>query len=166
MTYIMVDVEADGPCPGLYSMIEFAAINCDNPENYFSAKIIPVTENYHEAALKAIGVTRQRTLDYGGDPGYVMNMFCDWLEKIKTPMFISDNNGFDWQFINFYLWKYTGSNPFGHSSTNLNSLYKGYVKNVKKNCKHLRKTKHTHEALDDAMGNVEAFNAFRKILNA
>ena len=26
MTWIMVDVEADGPCPGLYSMVSFGAV--------------------------------------------------------------------------------------------------------------------------------------------
>jgi hypothetical protein len=36
-------------------------------------------------------------------------------------VFVSDNNGFDWQFINWYFWHFTGANPFGHSSTNLGS---------------------------------------------
>jgi hypothetical protein len=166
MTYIMVDVEADGPCPGLFSMIEVAAIDCDNPNRYFTAKLVPSAPNWDEDALKEIGRTRQETIDLGGDPAHVMSEFAKWLSTVNSPMFISDNNGFDWQFVNYYLWRYCGRNPFGHSSTNLNSLYKGFVKNVRKNCKHLRKTKHTHIALDDAMGNVEAFNAFRKSINA
>jgi hypothetical protein len=47
-------------------------------------------------------------------------------------------------------------NPFGHSSTNLGSLYKGIVKDTFVSFKHLRKSKHTHHALDDALGNAEA----------
>ena len=72
------------------------------------------------------------------------------------PMFVSDNNGFDWQWVNWYLHHFTGGNPFGHSSANLGSLYKGLVKDTFQNFKHLRKTAHTHNPLDDAKGNAEA----------
>ena len=73
------------------------------------------------------------------------------------PIFISDNNGFDWQFVNYYFYLYMETNPFGYSSRNLGDLYKGLVGTTKKNFTHLRQTKHTHNALDDAIGNVEAF---------
>ena len=71
-------------------------------------------------------------------------------------MFISDNNGFDWQFINYYFHHFLGNNPFGYSSTNLGSLYKGLVKDMTKNFKHLRKTIHSHNPVDDVRGNAEA----------
>jgi len=79
-------------------------------------------------------------------------------------MFISDNNGFDWMFICWYFHHFLGRNPFGHSSTNLGSLYKGLVKDTSQNFKHLRKTKHTHNALDDALGNAEAFLQIKELL--
>ena len=88
-----------------------------------------------------------------------------WIEKTnvgKRAMFISDNNGFDWQFVNYYFHRFTGRNPFGHSSTNLGSLYKGLVKDTTKNFKHLRRTKHTHDPVDDARGNVEALLHMRR----
>jgi len=50
----------------------------------------------------------------------------------------------------------TGNNPFGHSSTNLGSLYKGIKNDMFTNFKHLRKTIHTHHPVDDAKGNAEA----------
>jgi len=28
-------------------------------------------------------------------------------------LFISDNDGFDWQFVNWYFWHFLGQNPFG-----------------------------------------------------
>jgi hypothetical protein len=74
-------------------------------------------------------------------------------------MFISDNNGFDWQFINWYCHHFLGENPFGFSSTNLGSLYKGLVRDMFSNFKHLRRTKHTHHPVDDAIGNAEAMLA-------
>lgn len=50
-------------------------------------------------------------------------------------------------------------NPFGHSGTRLNDLYAGIVKNVRKGFefKKFRKTKPTHNPVDDAIGNAEAF---------
>ena len=71
----------------------------------------------------------------------------------------SDNNGFDWQFIAWYFHHFLGTNPFGHSSVNLGSLYKGMVRDTFQNFKHLCKTPHTHNPVDDAMGNAEAFLA-------
>jgi hypothetical protein len=71
-------------------------------------------------------------------------------------MFISDNNGFDWMFVCWYFHHFTGKNPFGHSSQNLGSLYKGLVKDAFASFKQLRRTKHTHDPVDDARGNAEA----------
>jgi hypothetical protein len=42
------------------------------------------------------------------------------------------------------------SNPFGHSSRNINDIYKGLVKDMFKNPKKLGTTKHTHHPVDDA----------------
>jgi hypothetical protein len=64
-------------------------------------------------------------------------------------------------FICWYFHRFMGRNPFGHSSQNLGSLYKGIVKDMSKNFKHLRKTKHTHHPVDDAKGNAEAVLAIR-----
>jgi hypothetical protein len=58
--------------------------------------------------------------------------------------------------VNWYFHHFTGRNPFSHSSTNLGSLYRGLVRDMSKNLKHLRKTRHTHDPLDDAIGNAEA----------
>jgi hypothetical protein len=92
-----------------------------------------------------------------------MANFAGWIRETAKDraIFISDNNGFDWQFINWYFWHFTGGNSFGHSSTNLGSLYKGMVKDTFQNFKRLRKTKHTHHPVDDARGNAEALLAMR-----
>ena len=91
----------------------------------------------------------------------VMREFVGWVDSVNhrgRPMFISDNNGFDYQFINYYCHKYVGRNPFGHSSTNLGSLYKGMAGSMFSSFKSLRKTQHTHHPIDDCMGNLEAMD--------
>jgi hypothetical protein len=80
------------------------------------------------------------------------------------PIFISDNNSFDWMFIGWYFHHFIGRNPFGFSSQNLGSLYKGMEKDTAKNFKYLRKTKHTHNPVDDAKGNAEALLTMKNMM--
>lgn len=158
MAYIMVDVESDGPIPGDYSMISFGAVLVEEKlDQTFYKKLRPVSGKYIPEALTVSGHSREETLLFD-DPQKVMNDFAAWIKDIckDRPVFISDNNGFDWMFICWYFHHFTGANPFGHSSQNLGSLYKGIVKDMFKTFKHLRKTRHTHHPVDDAKGNAEA----------
>lgn len=159
MTYIMVDIEADGPIPGDYSMIALGAVLVDATlDNTFLGLLKPMSDKFIPEALAVSGYSREQTLQFD-DPARVMSNFNSWLTvHVKDrPMFISDNNGFDFMFVCWYFHHFLGDNPFGHSSTNLGSLYKGLVANTHKNFKHLRQTKHTHNPVDDALGNAQAF---------
>jgi hypothetical protein len=154
----MVDIEADGPIPGDYSMVCFGAVIVEPALNRtFYGKLRPISEKWLPEALQVSGFSREEVMNFD-DPERVMAGFDEWLrQNIKgRPMFISDNNGFDWQFINWYFHHFLGKNPFGFSSTNLGSLYKGMQKDTFVNFKHLRKTEHTHNPVDDALGNAEA----------
>lgn len=154
----MVDVESDGPIPGDYSMISFGALVVEpSLTKTFYAQLKPISEKWIPESLQISGFTRQETLAFE-EPQVVMARFAAWIEAESSgrAFFISDNNGFDWQFINWYFHHFYGTNPFGHTSNNLGSLYKGIVKDTFVNFKHLRKTAHTHNALEDARGNAEA----------
>ncbi|QHS59776.1 3'-5' exonuclease family protein [Chitinophaga agri] len=158
MAYIMVDVESDGPIPGDYSMISFGAVRVDNTLNKtFYGKLKPISEKFIPEALAVSGHSREETLSFN-DPRKVMADFKAWINKVAEdrPIFISDNNGFDWMFICWYFHHFLGENPFGFSSQNLGSLYKGIELDTFKNFKHLRRTRHTHHPVDDAKGNAEA----------
>lgn len=158
MTWIMVDVESDGPIPGDYSMVALGAVVVEpRLERTFRARLRPISDRWQPEALAVGGFTREATLGFD-DPARVMADFAAWVTQVAgdRPFFVSDNNGFDWQFVNWYLHHFVGGNPFGHTSTNLGSLYKGLVKDMFSNFKHLRRTAHTHDPLDDAKGNAEA----------
>ncbi|NOY94612.1 MAG: exonuclease [Deltaproteobacteria bacterium] len=158
MTYVMVDIEADGPIPGDYSMISFGAVVVEAGlgRSYYG-RLRPISERWIPQALAVSGHSREQTLGFD-PPEEVMRRFDHWIERECGPrrLFIADNNGFDWQFINWYFHHFLGANPFGFSSQNLGSLYKGLVKDSFQSFKHLRKTKHTHHPVDDAKGNAEA----------
>lgn len=166
MKYVVVDIEADGPAPGLYSMLQLGAVVVEpfNAELFhitdtFVRYLAPISHLWIDDALKhGVKVDRQTTLGWPVAE-QVMHQFYAWLHLIKGNdriLFVSDNAGFDWMFVNYYLWKFCGDNPFGHSSFSLTSFYKGYARNMRASFKHLRQTSHTHDALDDARGNAEA----------
>lgn len=164
MSYIMVDIESDGPIPGDYSMVSFGAVLVDEVlDKTFYGRLKPISEKFIPEALTVSGHTRDETLLFD-EPANVMGEFSEWLEKNckDRPVFISDNNGFNWMFICWYFHHFIGTNPFGFSSQNLGSLYKGMVNDTFKNFKHLRKTTHTHNPVDDAKGNAEALLYMKK----
>lgn len=162
----MVDVEADGPIPGDFSMIALGALRVDEGLNQsFYAQLRPISEQFRPEALQVTGFSREQTLTFD-EPAQAMANFEAWLQQHSQgrPIFISDNNGFDWMFVCWYFHHFLGRNPFGHSSQNLGSLYKGLVAHTGKNFKHLRGTRHSHHPVDDARGNAEALLRMRQEL--
>lgn len=156
----VVDVESDGPAPGLYSMISFGAVLVDRDLNKtFHGKVAPLPgAGRIEEAAKVSGVSQEAHQAFES-PEVVMPRFADWIastNKNGRPIFVSDNPAFDWQFINWYFHKYVGSNPFGFSARRIGDFYCGLRKDYFANWKQLRKTKHDHNPVNDAIGNAEA----------
>jgi len=166
MGLFVVDVESDGPAPGLYSMVSFGVVVVEpSLSKTFYGQTRPISEDWVPEALAISGHTREEHLKFG-DPKEVMEKFAQWLESVNSngrPIFITDNVAFDWQFINYYFHKYLGRNPFGFSGRRIGDLYCGMVKNAFAKWKHLRITKHTHHPVDDAKGNAEAILAMKKM---
>jgi hypothetical protein len=161
MPWVMVDIEADGPIPGDYSMVSLGAVIVEpGLSRTFYGQLRPISERWVPAALAVSGHSREETLTFD-EPREVMQRFADWLarECRRQPQFISDNNGFDWMFVCWYFHHFTGRNPFGYSSANLGSFYKGLLKDPRRTFRGLRKTPHTHHPVDDARGNAEAMLA-------
>lgn len=164
MSYIVVDIEADGPIPGDYSMISFGAVVVDeNLNKTFYGKLRPISENYEPKALAISGFSREETLQFDS-PLEVMLQFEGWIKEnsVGRPIFVSDNNGFDWMFICWYFQHFLKRNPFGYSSRRIPDLYCGLVKNASAKWQQLRKTAHTHHPVDDAKGNAEVLLFMKK----
>ena len=160
----MVDIESDGPIPGDYSMICFGAVLVDPAlDRTFYGKTKPISDQFNPEALAISGFSREETLEFD-DPKTVMTNFKIWIQENSKgrPVFISDNNGFDWMFICWYIHHFIGENPFGYSSRRLADLYCGMEKDTFAKWKHLRKTVHTHNPVDDAMGNAEVLLMMKK----
>lgn len=159
MNGLVIDVEATGPSPVQYSMIQIGAV--DLKGNEFTCRMRPRPDTIADpGAMKVLGLTWEEISDWP-DPSNQTNLFCEFLLDTygtkRVPSW-SDNPAFDWQFINAYLHMYCGTNPLGFSMRRIGDFYAGLQRDVQQSTrwKKLRDTKHTHHALDDARGNAEA----------
>lgn len=165
MSLIVVDVEADGEIPHIYSMVCFGAVIVEpSLSKTFYGQTKPISDRYKDDALAISGFSREQHRKFD-DPKIVMQKFDDWIEanSVGKPIFISDNPAFDWQWINYYFHRYIDKNPFGYSARRIGDLYCGMMKDSTAQWKHLRQTKHTHHPVDDAKGNAEALLAMQKM---
>ncbi len=161
MSYIVVDVEADGPIPYKYSMVSFGAVLVEpGLQREFYGKTAPVSTAWIPEALAVSGISRAEHETYAA-PEQVMAEFANWLAANSTnrPIFISDNPAFDWQWINWYFHMFLGKNPFGFSARRIGDLYCGMKMDASLNAawkRLLRKTAHDHNPVNDARGNARS----------
>lgn len=97
-----------------------------------------------------------------------MKSFKEWIEQnsVWKPIFISDNLAFDWQRINRYFHIFIWENPFWFSGRRIWDIYCGMKMDTRLNQerkKLYRKTRHTHNPVDDARGNVEAILSMKEL---
>ena len=166
MSYISVDCESDGPIIGVNSLVCFGAVVVEPTlSKTFYGKVKPISKQFNPEALSISGFSREEHEKFD-DPFDVMFEFAEWINKNSKgkPILISDNPGFDASWLNAYLHIYnSGKNPFGWSSRRIGDLYCGIVKDSRAQWKHLRKTNHDHNPINDAKGNAEAVLAMQKM---
>ena len=167
MKYIVVDIEADGPLQGFNSMVCFGAVLLDKKlDKTFYGQTAPIEligssgayGRYNKEALAISGFSREEHEKFP-HPEKTMQEFAEWIKEVageERVVLISDNNGFDAPWINYYFIRYLGYNPFGWSSRRIGDLFCGFFKDPYYQWKKHRKTRHTHHPVDDAMGNAEA----------
>lgn len=165
MSYIVIDVESDGPIIGDHSMVCFGAVVVEpSLSKTFYGQTKPISKIWVPDALAVSGFSREEHEKFD-DPVKVMSEFAEWLKinSVGNPILISDNNGYDYAFICYYFHKFYGSNPFGWSSRRIGDLYCGMKMDAQARWKHLRKTNHDHNPINDALGNAEALLEMQKM---
>jgi DNA polymerase III epsilon subunit-like protein len=166
--YVSVDIEADGKLPGLYSMVSLGACNVYDTSQSFYAELKPISEQFDPAALAVSGLSREHLVNSGRDPAAAMGEFLGWVKGLGgRPVFASFST-WDWSFVYYYLIRFTGKSPFGHSSLDMKSYYMGrfgarWGDTAKRKIAEDRPQllrglgPHTHDALDDAKEQAELF---------
>ena len=159
MALIFVDCEAWGGCPATGQLTEFGAVRSEH--SFYHGIIVPSIPNPENPAIP---------LKPRAKPDFIREVnvaqgFMEWLNKDKSrPVFVSDNPAFDWQWINDLFHRTMGMNPVGHSARRISDYYAGLTNNWSntQKWKRLRRTKHTHHPVDDALGNLEAWQRIQQ----
>jgi hypothetical protein len=159
MSYIVVDVESDGEIIGTHSMVCFGAVLVNSAlDQTFYGQTKPISDIWKPEALAISGFSREEHWHFD-DPADVMKKFAQWLfdiSKATKPILISDNNGYDAAWINYYFHRFYGKNPFGWSSRRIGDLYCGMKMDARAQWKQLREAPHNHNPVSDALGNAQA----------
>ncbi len=166
--YISVDIEADGPIPSDYSMVELGACVVGDPLSTFRRYLKPISDKSLAKALVASNLDRQWLITNGKDPRTVMAEFRDWILKVswpKRPVFVGFNATFDWMFTHWYFVHFLGSDPFDISGLDIKAFYMALMGKTK--WSETRKdmilpvfkgfNPHPHAALNDALEQAEMF---------
>ncbi|MGW1000242.1 3'-5' exonuclease [Streptomyces sp. NPDC002520] len=177
--YISVDIEADGPIPGPYSMLSLGAAvagtqdadrftPADPEEQTFYRELRPISADFVPEALAVSGLDRDRLRTEGADPAVALAEFTAWVREVGAgaqPVMCGYPASYDWTFLYWYLIRFTGESPFGHSGClDMKTLYATKaglpLRAVAKGTmpRHLlSRRRHTHHALDDAVEQAELF---------
>lgn len=181
--YISVDIEADGPIPGDYSMIQLGASVLEKPHLNFNQKLRPISERYDPKSLKSIGLTRAKCIKNGRDPNTVIREFYQWIRHVSsrnTGVFLAFNAPFDWMFVHWYFFHFIGNSPFDTAGLDIKAYYMSALGLEKWTLTRKREIltvfkserPHTHDALDDALEqgdlfeNLLAFNRMEELVEA
>jgi hypothetical protein len=75
--FISVDIEADGPIPGDYSMSSLGACVVGDPEMGFYSELKPISDKFVPEAMNVSGLDRSRLISDGTEPRVAMEQFTD-----------------------------------------------------------------------------------------
>lgn len=169
-----MDIEADGPIPGEYSMLSLGAVSVEAPERTFYRELQPISQRFDPEALAVSGLDRDRLVAAGTAPEAAMQDFAAWADDLGgKPVFVSYST-WDWVYVYYYLLRFAERSPFGHSSLDLKSVYLGTFGTTwaETGKRHIARRHpelleglgpHTHNALDDA---IEQAGLCRRLLAA
>lgn len=176
--YFSLDVEADGPIPGPYSMVSVGLavagrradgfVPADPTETTFYRELRPISDDFVPEALAVSGLDRAALLRDGSDPAQAMTELTGWVTRTAgndRPVIVAYPAVFDWMFLYWYLLRFTGRSVFGHSGClDLKTLYAaradvpiGAAVKGRMPAHLLSKRRHTHHALDDAIEQADLF---------
>lgn len=171
--YVIVDIENNGPTPGLYSMLAIGATATTRDEEVdtFYRTILPLEgASEHPDTMKWWRTQPEAWEQVCKDAApaeVVMKEFCEWLAELEAePIFVAHPIAVDYTFVSWYLYKFIGTNPFAINKADilltldLRSYISGKFNRTLSSSRRselpdfLTKgmPEHTHNALEDSQG--------------
>ncbi|MFF0312319.1 exonuclease [Streptosporangium sp. NPDC004379] len=170
--YVAVDVEADGPIPGPYSMISLGMAVVGRPQLTFYTELRPISDDFVPEALAVSGLDRDRLVREAPAAEDAMAAAARWvngLRRIGRPVFLGGPAVFDGMFTHWYFLRFLGKSPFNASGAGLDlrSYWMGMTgcewagsrKSEIKQRLRITDLPHTHHAGEDAAELAQVFDA-------
>lgn len=137
-TYFMVDVEATGPVPGLYSMVSLGAVViAPDAQGELSAgdelylELRPVFGGHDPDANAVHGLDIERLAREGLEPRAALEKLSAFVaaqnRPSTEPTFVAHVAVFDWMYVNWYYAWCGLENPFGYKALDTKALAMGVL---------------------------------------
>jgi hypothetical protein len=173
--YVAVDVEADGPIPGPYSMLSLGMAVSGRPDLTFYTELRPISDDVVPEALAVSGLDRDRLLREAPTATEAMAAAARWVEGLRAlgrPVFLAAPAVWDGMFVHWYFVRFTGKNPFGGTGSGVDlrsywmgmtdGAWSGTTNSTIKKAVGLKGLPHTHHAGEDAAELAAVFEAVRR----
>lgn len=182
-TFVLVDIESDGPVPGRHSMLSFAAVafRLDrtvlgtferNLEPLPGASQYPPTMAWWKKFPEAWAACRENQVP----PAAAMEDFIAWVRTLpRLPaVFVANPISYDWLFMHYYMHSFTGfvhsitdDSPFTLAALDMHSYamatlgrsFRGSGRSNYPAAWSEHNLPHTHKAIDDALEHAMTFCA-------
>lgn len=140
--YVSTDVEADGPIPGPHSMLSFASVAMRLDKSVVSeftvnllplpgAKPHPRTMLWWENFPAALAMARENP----EDPAEAFPRYVKWLRQLPGRIvMLGQPAAFDFMWIYWYLQRFCGESPFGHSALDAKTYAMALLKKPYRDC--------------------------------
>lgn len=171
--YFSIDIETDGPCPGINSMLSLGAVAMSEASGVMSEFTVNLetlpeaspnertTRDFWSRFPAEYELTRQNTKP----PLEAMNEFRTWVRSLGgVSVAVAFPAGFDFSWMWYYLNRFGSDSPFSHSCIDIKTLAwcllgGNYRHATKRNWprRWFSALPHTHVAIDDAREQGETF---------
>lgn len=137
-TWFCIDIEANGPVPGLYDMVSLGAtvvfqessgtlqIGAD-----FYMELSPVAPRFDARAAAIHGLDQQRLASEGHSRSEAAALLATWVAaetRMGTePCFVGHNAPFDWSHVAYLYAEQELPNPFGYKALDTKALAAGVL---------------------------------------
>lgn len=184
--FVSIDIETDGPAPGVHSMLALGAAAFDR-DGYmvdtWYRKFLPLPDSC-EGDLATMEWWKTQPEAWAEvckdqqDPGDAIPAFALWVDALREdrdckPVAVAWPAAFDFAFVNYYLWRFAGENPLGFAALDIRSYANGLAgypdyyglpeEKVRELAGEVDKTGlRPHFAVDDAIEQGRLFMALRE----
>ena len=137
-TWFCIDIEANGPVPGLYDMVSLGATVVFSDADHglqlgedFYIELQPVAPRFDARAAAIHGLDQAHLAAHGLSRIDAAHRLAQWVEQQTRPgteaVFVGHNAPFDWSHVAYLYAEIEQANPFGYKALDTKALSAGVL---------------------------------------